>query len=364
MNQPLLRRDILRFFDEAVRAEAHVPTPENIEVNMFVDGSYDSTTNIGGFAVVFKDFVPKSTTKQEIVKIAYQMPDGLDSITAEACAVAESLVLARRQVVSTVKALAAADPGSPTGVLNAITQSPVVVNIFSDCCWNMEFFGKPNWEGARKVSRNKIIERCFIESHKILAVSEIPGLIVKLNMAWVPAHKPPFEVDLHVMADRAAVKARKTGSFQMIGKDEWKISYRFSVYGPVQHYFVADAALSPELRPQNKKRRREDEDLAPEAEGKLDGQDRPEVESANDFVQPPRKKKKGFRVRTSEKQVMKKATWARENEDRQTAPILSDGFTLYLTREGIERYPMVGETLGGLDVQVDVVDLGGVQQTV
>jgi len=57
---------------------------------------------------------------------------------------------------------------------------------------------------------------------------------------------------------------------------------------------------------------------------------------------------------------MEKAMWARENEDRQTAPILSDGFTLYLTREGIERYPIVGETLGSLDVQVEAVDLGGV----
>jgi len=47
-------------------------------------------------------------------------------------------------------------------------------------------------------------------------------------------------------------------------------------------------------------RRREDEDLTSEAEGKFNGQDRPEVKGASNFIQPPRKKKKGFRVRTSE----------------------------------------------------------------
>lgn len=306
-----------------------MPTPEKIEINMFVDGSYSSVNNNGGFAVVFKQFAQDSTTEQEIVQIAFQMLPGISSLKAEACAVAESLVRARRQVVETVNALAAANPGLP--ILQTILESPVLVNIFTDNCRNLEFFDNPCWEIPRPVSLTKIIDRCFIESHNVLAVPELPGVVVKLNLAWIPAHRAGYEVQLHVMADRAAVKARMKGSFQMIGKNGTDLSHRNSVYGPLQSFFVTDAALPPAPRPKSRKHSRDDPDLGAEAEG------------ASDTVHPARKRQRLAPICPRGSRSNRRRAGARAREvvfdpALQGAPFISDGIGLYLTRKGYDRY--------------------------
>lgn len=280
---------MLPFYDEAVRAEEHVPTADKIEISMFVDGSFHADTNTGGFAVVYKQFAPDSTTEQELVQVAYQMCPCVGSMDAELCAVAESLVIARQQIVKTVKALVAASPGSP--VLEAIMEHAIFVNIFSDCCRNLEFFAHPDWEIAQPVSRIKAFQRCFLESHKVLDIPEFPGLTVNLNLSWVPAHRRYYEVDLHDIADKAANRARKKGSHQTIGHMKkpvlkLKLSRRDSVYGPLQRYFVADAARPSDTSPEDKKRLREDVDAGLGAEGGR------EAERPSDSVQPERKKQR------------------------------------------------------------------------
>lgn len=322
--------DIPDFYAEAARAEAHVPTPENIEINMFIDGSYTGFNNQGGFAVVFKQFVQDSTAEQEIVQIAFQMLPGISCIEAEACAVAESLVRARRQVVETVKALGAATPESP--ILQRIIQNPVLVTIFTDNCRNLEFFDNPDWEMPRPVSLTKIIDLCFLESHNVLVVPEYPGLVVKLKLAWVPAHRAGYEVRLHVMADRAAVEARRKGSFEKIGYDRTDLSHRNSVYGPLQSFFIADAALPPAPHPRSRKRGRDDPDLDPETDG------------TSDTVEPAQKKRKFAPIHLTGSRSSRRREGARAGDVAwdpalQGAPFISDGIGLYLTREGLERYP-------------------------
>ncbi|KAK0750542.1 hypothetical protein B0T18DRAFT_428470 [Schizothecium vesticola] len=226
-------------------AEDHVPTPDNIEVNLFVDGSYHPVTSDGGYAIVFKRFVHGSVTRQEVVQFVFQMKPGINSMIAEASALAEALVRGKKEIVRTITALVAENPGPLN--LNRILPRRIVLGIFSDSRDNLDVLQKAKWP-PRDACRAKLLHRCVVESYNVLDIPEFPSLVVDLRASWVLAHRREYLIVLHTFADQRAGEARKRGSFGTVGYEEHAISDEDSVVAPLQRLFYTQATATNTMK--------------------------------------------------------------------------------------------------------------------
>ncbi|KAK1830455.1 hypothetical protein QBC39DRAFT_411334 [Podospora conica] len=244
--------DLLYYHEKAIAAQRHIPTVDKIEINVFVDGSFHPGTSDRGFAVVFQRFVLGSTTRQEVVQIAFQMKPGINSLVAEAAAMAEGLVRAKPAIVATVTALLEENPGPST--LERIKRRPIVVRIFSDCLNNLRNLRNADWQSSDRC-RTELLERCAVESHRLDIIPQFPGLPVVVDLTWAPSHRIDYPIKLHIVADERAEDARRNGSFVAIGTLE-SISINQSVIGPLGQLFPQAAGE----RERSKKRKHSLED--------------------------------------------------------------------------------------------------------
>lgn len=201
--------------EKATRAQDHVNIPEHIEVNMFADGSYDLQSHNGGYALVWNRYIPGTISQSQAMVLAFHTRSSGDSNNLEAAAVAEALRSAKKELVLVIRGFIAADPST----LETILKTPVKINIFSDSAATLGFLLRPKWARGTTLKR-AILHQCIEASHDALNITEFPGLVVNVNLSWIPAHKPEFFIRLHDVADRAAREARETRNcFRQIGEE-------------------------------------------------------------------------------------------------------------------------------------------------
>lgn len=207
-------KEIAKYHKTAIAAENHISTPGNIIINVSVDGSYTLHNNSGSYAVAINRGILGKDKLEPIVWAFPMEAAGGSSQIPEAIAIAEGLIKARIELIRVIRGFISKDPSA----LKKILKHPVTINIGSDMGGNMEFFRKPLWKSLNPARRN-VLEKCFVESHNVNHVPEFPGLKVKTQVCWVPAHRSEYQAPLHNMADRAARRARELGTaFVQVGE--------------------------------------------------------------------------------------------------------------------------------------------------
>lgn len=186
-----------------------------------------------------------------MVQIAFQMKPGINNLIAEAAALAEALVRGRREIVRTITALVAGNPGSVG--LNRMLRGRVVLGIFSDSRDNLDALQKAKWQ-HRDMCWARLLQRCVVESNNIVDIPEFPDLVVELRASWVPAHREDYAILLHTFADEKAGEARVRGSFQTVGHEEHAISGKDSVVAPLGQLFYTQAAATNTMKLARKRR--------------------------------------------------------------------------------------------------------------
>ncbi|KAK1830449.1 hypothetical protein QBC39DRAFT_112568 [Podospora conica] len=269
---------------EAQRAEAHISTPNNIEVNIFCDGSFGSDANkkkgIGGYAIAFKKNRPGQHDDQEEVLMAWRMDPGIESSMAEALALAQALVQARQEVIATTKAFLTSSNGTVMDTGNSSPQDPlrcsriglgtkhIVVNIFSDSRQSLR--PRPIRINHRSDDLKSKITRLSFDAVDELVNLQIPEMgfhpCVKVQLQWLPSHILNHEVRLHVLADRAAGEARSRGSFLQVGSGEPQ-AIHYGLYDAMKRHFVNSMVRGQGVG-KSSKREREDDEGAVEHETK------------------------------------------------------------------------------------------------
>lgn len=253
---------------EARRAEAHVCTPDKIEINIFCDGSFGSDNTkmgVGGYDIAFKKNRPGQSDDQEEVLMAWKMDPAIASHVAEGLAVAQALVQAHQEVVATLKSFLSQQPMDASGDCRTIHKldidtKPIIVNIFSDSRTSLE---PPSIRfHARSDDLDSKITRLSYDAADRLVQLQIPETgsepRVKVQLQWLPSHRIGSEVRLHVLADRAASEARVRGSFLQMGSGEPQ-AIQGGLYAGLQDHFVT-AMIGVQGRRKTSKREREDDD--------------------------------------------------------------------------------------------------------
>lgn len=243
-------------------------TPDNIEINIFCDGSFGSDSTkmgVGGYAIAFKKNRPGQSDDQEEVLMAWKMDPAIASHFTEGLALAQALVQAHQEVVTTVKSFLSQQPMdtsddcTTTHKINIDTK-PIIVNIFSDSRASLEPL--PIRFHARSDDLKSKISRLSYDAADRLVQLQIPEvgsqLRVKVQLQWLPSHRIGSQVRLHVLADRAASEARVRGSFVQMGNGEPQ-PIEGGLYAGLQEHFVK-AMVGVQGRRKTSKREREDDE--------------------------------------------------------------------------------------------------------
>lgn len=243
-------------------------TPDNIEINIFCDGSFGSDSTkmgVGGYAIAFKKNRPGQSDDQEEVLMAWKMDPAIASHFAEGLAVAQALVQAHQEVVATLKSFLSQQPMDTSGDCRTthkldIDTKPIIVSIFSDSRTSLE--PSPLRFHARSDDLKSKITRLSYDAADRLVQLQIPEtgseLRVKVQLQWLPSHRIGSEVRLHVLADRAASEARVRGSFLQMGSGEPQ-AIQGGLYAGLQDHFVT-AMVGVQGRRKPSKGEREDDD--------------------------------------------------------------------------------------------------------
>lgn len=243
-------------------------TPDNIEINIFCDGSFGSDSTkmgVGGYAIAFKKNRPGQSDDQEEVLMAWKMDPAIASHFAEGLAVAQALVQARHEVVATVKSFLSQQPMDTSDDCTTtqkldLDAKPIVVNIFSDSRTSLD--PAPIRFHTRSDDLKSKITRLSYDAADRLVQLQVPEvgsqLRVKAQLQWLPSHRIGSEVRLHVLADRAASEARVRGSFLQVGNGEPQ-AIQGGLYAGLQDHFVK-AMVGVQGRRKTSKREREDDE--------------------------------------------------------------------------------------------------------
>lgn len=243
-------------------------TPDNIEINIFCDGSFGSDSTkmgVGGYAIAFKKNRPGQSDDQEEVLMAWKMDTAIASHFSEGLALAQALVQAHQEVVATVKSFLSQQPMDTSDDCTTahklnIDTKPIIVNIFSDSRASLEPL--PIRFHARSDDLKSKITRLSYDAADRLVQVQIPEvgsqLRVKVQLQWLPSHRIGSQVRLHVLADRAASEARVRGSFLQMGNGEPQ-PIEGGLYAGLQVHFVK-AMVGVQGRRKTSKRERENDE--------------------------------------------------------------------------------------------------------
>ncbi|KAK3346380.1 hypothetical protein B0T25DRAFT_551907 [Lasiosphaeria hispida] len=197
-------------FATATAAATFRSTPDNIELNLFVDGSYDPVARTGAYAVVFKRFAPGSKYDGKLVEMAWLADPGVGSNYMENMAIAVGGVVAKIELLNALSAMDELEGTTETVAASTTAgrKRSAIVRIFSD---GQGSFSSIKRSTGYKDGRSPGDRLIGVVADASFELQKICGLEVNLRLHWIPSHISCYEVREHKRADILCAQARKEG---------------------------------------------------------------------------------------------------------------------------------------------------------
>lgn len=184
-------QDYLFFRDAAERAAAHVSSPDDIQLNIFTDGSPASKTKPGGVGICFSPWIPDQVD-QTIKTLGFVVPGVKCSNETEIVALADAVLVVSAEIKSNIEAL-------------TCNKRSVKVNVRSDSLNALRLLESP--ERRARLATNRAMRLRDLIQFTLSEFKKLP-IDITVGFWWIPA----LSVTQHRFADKKSkCTAVKTG---------------------------------------------------------------------------------------------------------------------------------------------------------